>query len=99
MLHSTIKPRRLRRFADVTGSHTRSRYRALTEAKLRAKIREDDPAVQTDKAVDLKFGMMALKMNLPYDERAQRLSEFADTLLSVEGSDVMLVALWVPTEE
>jgi hypothetical protein len=43
--------------------------------------------------------MMALKMHLPYDERAQRLSEFADTLLSVEGSDVMLVALWVPTEE
>ncbi len=99
MLHSKIKPRRLRKFADVTASHPRSRYRALTEAKLRAEIREDDPAVQTDQGIDLSFGMMALKMNLSYDERAQRLSEFADTLLSVEGSDVMIVALWVPTEE
>jgi hypothetical protein len=40
---------------------------------------------------------MTIPKDCTYEEKIDRLAEVADTILQVEGSDVMCFSMWVPS--
>jgi hypothetical protein len=95
---TNLKPtprRRLRSFGSLT--------KHIDKRELRPVIEETQPqrsvsATQTDKTMNLGYLIMSVPKDLTYQEKIERLSEVADTVTAVEGSDVMVFSMWVPTE-
>ncbi len=60
--------------------------------------RNDDYAMlETDEKTDLSYCVMSIPKHLAHDQKMDRLAEFADTVTDVDGSDVFVMALWIPT--
>jgi hypothetical protein len=89
-----VPRRRLKPFKEVT-KHVEidHKVRRLAEALALTGSRSNDPKV------DLNYFTLSIPMRLSDDERSERLSEMVDTVSAIEGSDVILLGIWVsPTE-
>jgi hypothetical protein len=87
----------LRRFRDVTRHIRRRRPVSLKEARIATKPHNKETVPQIQEATDLNYLVVSVPNDVDYEEKLERISAVADTITSVEGSDVMLMALWVPT--
>jgi hypothetical protein len=87
--------RRLKSFKEVT-KHVgvQRQIRRLAEEMDLTKPRSNDPTV------DLNYFTMSIPTRLSNEEKSARLSEMVDTVTAVaEGSDVVILGMWVsPTE-
>jgi hypothetical protein len=78
--------RRLRSYREVVGNirHQRSRKRlALREA-----------SDQAD-ATDLQYFVTGLPKDASQNEKNDRLTELADTITHITGSDVFVISMWI----
>ena len=58
------------------------------------KSRSNDPNV------DLNYFALSIPMRLSDEEKMETLSEMVDTVQAIEGSDVVLLGMWIsPTTE
>jgi hypothetical protein len=94
-----IAPRRkLKPFREVT-KHVgiERQIRCLAESLDLTKSRQDSAV--SDEATTLSYFIMSIPKDCAAEDRADRLSELVDTILDVEGSDVMVFSMWVPSGE
>ncbi len=91
-----IAPRRkLKSFKEVTKHVGIDRQlRRLAEALDLTKPRQDGAV--SDETTTISYFIMSIPKDCTYEEKIDRLSEVADTILAVEGSDVMCFSMWVP---
>ena len=85
--------RRLKPFREVT-KHVgvRHQIRRLAESL-------NLPDAQNPKA-DLNYFALSIPMRFSDEEKQERLADMVDTISEIEGSDVILLAMWVsPTTE
>jgi hypothetical protein len=94
----TAPRRRLKKFTEVT-KHVgvERRVRRLAEALDLTKSRHNSAV--SDEATTLSYFIMSIPKDGTYEEKIDRLTEIADTILDVEGSDVMVFSMWVPSGE
>jgi len=91
----TSPRRRLRPFREVTKHVGLDRQvRRLAESLDLTKSRQDSAETTT-----LSYFIMSIPKNCTSDEKLDRLSEVADIVTAVEGSDVMIFSMWVPSAE
>ncbi len=85
--------RRLKPFKEVTKHVGVNRQlRRLAESLNLAEAQNPE--------VDLSYFTLSIPMRLSDEEKMDTLSELVDTVQAVEGSDVILLAMWVsPTTE
>jgi hypothetical protein len=91
-----IAPRRkLKSFKEVT-KHVgvERQLRRLAEALDLTKSRQNSAV--SDQSTTLSYFIMSIPKDCTYEEKIDRLSEVADTILEVEGSDVLCFSMWVP---
>jgi len=87
--------RRLKRFTEVTGRLGVDRQvRRLAEALDLTKSRQNSAV--SDETTTLTYFVMSIPKDCTYEEKIDRLADVADTILAVEGSDVMCFSMWVP---
>ncbi len=87
--------RRLNPFKEVTKHvSVNRRLRRLAEAFDLTKSRQNSAV--SDEATALSYFIMSIPKDCTYEEKIDRLSEIADTILAVEESDVMCFSMWVP---
>lgn len=68
--------------------------RRLAEEMDLTKSRSNDPNV------DLNYFALSIPMRLSDEEKMETLSEMVDTVQAIEGSDVVLLGMWIsPTTE
>ncbi len=91
-----IAPRRkLKSFKEVTKHVGVDRQiRRLAEALDLTKSRQNSAV--SDETTTLSYFIMSIPKDCTYAEKIDRLSEIADTILDVEGTDVMCFSMWVP---
>jgi hypothetical protein len=94
---TTAMPRRkLRSFHDLTKS-IGDRQRPKQRKEMREA--QDYAVLQTDITSDLNYFVLSLPKNLPDEEKMQRLSLLAaDKVMDSEGSDIICMAIWEPSE-
>jgi hypothetical protein len=95
----TAPSRKLKPFREVT-KHVRVErqiLRRLAEALDLTKSRQNSAV--SDETTTLSYFIMSIPKDCTYEEKIDRLSEVADTILQVEGSDVMCFSMWVPSGE
>ena len=87
--------RRLKSFKEVT-KHVgvERQIRRLAEAMDLTKPRRNSTV--SDETTTLTYFIMSIRKDCTYEEKIDRLSEIADTVLAVEGSDVICFSMWVP---
>jgi hypothetical protein len=92
-----IAPRRkLKPFKEVTKHVGLERQiRRLAEALDLTKSRHNSAV--SDETTTLSYFIMSIPKDCTYAEKMDRLSEVADTILDVEGSDVLCFSMWVPS--
>ncbi len=91
-----IAPRRkLKSFNEIT-KHVgvKHQVRRLAEALDLTKSRQNSAV--SDETTTLSYFIMSIPKDCTYEEKIDRLSEIADTILAVEGTDVMCFSMWVP---
>ena len=87
--------RRLKPFKEVTKHVGIDRQvRRLAEALDLTKSRKDSAV--SDETTTLSYFIMSIPKDCTYDEKIDVLSEIADAILEVEGSDVPCISMWVP---
>ncbi len=97
MLQKTPR-RKLRSFKEVTKHVGIDRQlRRLAEAMDLTKSRQNSAV--SDETTTLSYFIMSIPKDRTYEEKIDRLSEIADTILEVEGSDVLCISMWVPSSE
>ena len=91
-----IAPRRkLKPFKEITKHVGIDRQlRRLAEAPDLMKSRQNSAV--SDETTTLSYFIMSIPKECTYEEKIDRLSEIAGTILAVEGSDVMCFSMWVP---
>ena len=77
--------RRMKTFKEFIGSKGLQRKR-LT-------LRESDN--QADAVAELQYAVTALPKDITHSEKIARISELADTITNIEGSDVFVISLWM----
>jgi hypothetical protein len=94
-----IAPRqKLKPFREVTKHVGLDRQvRRLAEALDLTKSRQNSAV--SDETTTLSYFITSIPKDCTYEEKIDRLSEVADTILDVEGSDVMCFSMWVPNVE
>ena len=94
-----IAPRpRLKPFKEVTRHVGVDRQiRRLAEALDLTKPHKNSGV--SDETTTLSYFIMSIPKDCTYEEKMDRLSEVVDTILAVEGSDVMCFSMWVPSSE
>jgi len=86
------KRRKLKPFREVTKHVGFDRHvRHLAEALDLTKPRQNSA-----ETTNLSYFIMSIPKDGTYEEKIDRLTEVADTILDVEGSDVMCFSMWVP---
>jgi hypothetical protein len=94
----TATRRKLQPFREVTKHVGFDRHvRRLAEALDLTKSRQNSAV--SDETTTLSYFIMSIPKDCTYEEKIDRLSEVADTILQVEGSDVMCFSMWVPSGE
>jgi hypothetical protein len=94
----TATRRKLQPFREVTKRIGLDRQlRRLAEALDLTKSRHDSAV--PDEITTLRYFIMSIPKDCAAEDRADRLSELVDTILAVEGSDVMVFSMWVPSGE
>jgi hypothetical protein len=90
--------RRLKPFREVT-KHVgvERQLRRLGEALDLTESRRNGAA--SDEITTLSYFIMSIPRDCTSDEKMDRLSEVADVVTAVEGSDVMVFSMWVPSAE
>ena len=48
-----------------------------------------------DEIIKIKTYLVVLPKDVSYEEKMDRLSEYADVAIEIEGSDVFLQAIWI----
>jgi len=87
--------RKLKSFKEVTKHVGIDRQlRRLAEALDLTKSRQNSAV--SDETTTLSYFIMSIFKDCTYEEKIDRLSEIADTILGVEGSDVLCFSMWVP---
>jgi hypothetical protein len=87
--------RRLRSFREVTKHVGIDRQlRRLAEALDLTKSRQKSAV--SDETATLSYFIISIPKDCTYAEKIDRLSDVADAILDVEGSDVMCFSMWVP---
>jgi hypothetical protein len=77
----------------------RKRLGRIALDKVRKPINEGRGDVQYDSFPDMKVAVMALRSDLPVDEKLSRLASFSDAVSQIDASDVMVTAMWVTPSE
>jgi hypothetical protein len=89
-----IGPRRkLKPFREVTKSvDVDQKVRRLAEA-----LNVMEPRRNTDgnPRVNLNYFSISIPMSLSEDDRMERLSDVVDTINAIDGSDVVLLGMWI----
>ena len=86
---------RLKSFKDV--SHLLENPPLVTVAEaLKSKRKKGNDGCQE---TDLNMSSVSLPYHLDYETKLERLSMLADTIVSIETSDVLVVASWVTHPE
>ena len=85
--------RRVRSFRQVT-KHIQWKGRANRRSLMKEK--QDYPTLETDKATDLGYAILSVPKDVTQQEKIKRLSLLVDTVMDVEGSDVLCMVMWVP---
>jgi hypothetical protein len=94
----TSPRRRLRKFREVTKHVELDRQiRRLAEAMHLTEFRQNSAV--SDEIPNLSYFIMSIPKDCTAEEKFDRLSEVADVVTAVEGSDVMVFSMWVPTGE
>ncbi len=94
-MQQITRPRRLRPFREVTKHVGIDRQvRRLVEALDLTKSRKDSAVF--DETTTLSYFIMSIPKDCTYDEKIDVLSEIADAILEVEGSDGLCISMWVP---
>jgi hypothetical protein len=90
--------RRLKPFREVT-KHVgvERQLRWLAEALDLSESRRNSAA--SDEITTLRYFIMPIPKDDTPEEKMDRLSEVADVVTAVEGSDVMVFSMWVPSAE
>jgi hypothetical protein len=94
-----ISPRRrLRPFREVT-KHVgvERQIRCLAEALDLTESRQNSAVA--DETTTLRYFIMSIPKDCTAKEKINRLSEVADIVTAVEGSDVMIFSMWVASVE
>jgi hypothetical protein len=87
--------RKLKSFKEVTKHVGVDRQiRRIAESLDLTKSRQNS-AVSNETTI-LSYLIMSVPKDCTYEEKIDRLSEIADTILAVEGSDVICFSMWVP---
>jgi hypothetical protein len=94
----TSPRRRLRPFSEVTKYVGLKRQVARLAEALDLTESRQNSAV-SDEIATLSYFIMSIPKNCTYEEKIDRLSEVADVVTAVEGSDVMCFSMWVPSVE
>jgi hypothetical protein len=92
---STPPRRRLKSVQEVAGNI--GRRRCSTQQSLRQES-QDYSVLQTDETTDLNYFVMSLPKDLSFDEKVKRIAILANKVTDVEESDVICMALWVPSD-
>ena len=77
---------KLRSFRDVTGHVGRKR----TPRHLRLES-ENHP----DEVTDVQYCVTGLPKDMAYNDKLARVSKLADTITSIESSDVFVISMWI----
>jgi hypothetical protein len=94
----TSPRRRLRPFREVTKHVGLERQVArLAESLDLSESRRNSAA--SDEITTLSYFIMSIPKNCTRDEKSDRLSEVADIVTAVEGSDVLVFSMWVPSND
>ena len=97
-MRQTAPRRKLKPFREVTKHVGVDRHvRRLAEALDLTKPRQKSAV--SDEPTTLSYFITSIPKDCTYEEKIDRLSEVADTILQVEGSDVMCFSMWVPSGE
>jgi len=89
-MQQTSSRRRLRSFREVTKHVGVDRQvRRLAQAMHLTEARSNDPKV------DLNYFTISVPMRLSDEEKKETLSELVDSVQAIEGSDVLLLGIWV----
>jgi hypothetical protein len=84
--------RKLRSFREVTKNvGIDRRIRRLAESLNFAEAQNPK--------VDLNYFTLSIPMRLSEDEKMETLSELVDTVSAIEGSDVILLGMWMSSTE
>jgi len=86
---------RLKSFKDVSHLFEDAPLATVAEALKSKKKKSKDGFQETD----LNISSVALPYHLDYETKLERLSMLADTITSIENSDVLVVASWVTHPE
>jgi hypothetical protein len=85
--------RRVRSFREVTKHVGVDRLvRRLAEALDLTKSRRNG---QANPKVDLNYFTVSIPMVLSEEEKSERLSDLVETVTAIDGSDVILLGIWV----
>ncbi len=88
-----VPRRRLKPFKEVT-KHVGVKHQVRRIAESLDFVEAQNPNV------DLKYFTLFIPMRLSDEEKMEALSELVDTVQAIEGSDVVLLGMWVsPTAE
>jgi hypothetical protein len=89
---------KLRLFREVT-KHVgiERQIRRLAESLDLKKSRQDSAV--PDETTTLSYFIMSIPKDCTYAEKIDRLSEVADVVTAVDGSDVLVFSMWVPSAE
>jgi len=94
----TSPRRRLRPFKKVKKHIGLDRQlRRLAESLDLRESRRNSAA--SDEITNLSYFIMSIPKDCTSEEKLDRLSEIADIVAAVEGSDVMVFSMWVPSAE
>ncbi len=92
----TSPRRRLRPFSEVTKHVGLERQiRRLAEALDLTESRQKTAV--PDEITTLRYFIMPIPKDSTAEQKMDRLSEVADVVTAVEGSDVMVFSMWVPS--
>jgi hypothetical protein len=84
----------LKTFKEKLAERTRQGRISLNE--VRKPLNEARGKVQQTSFPDMEVLMMALPYDQIIDEKLSRLADFTDAASKINGSDVMVLAMWVP---
>jgi hypothetical protein len=84
----TAPRRRLKPFREVTKN-------VGIDRQVRRLAEEMDLTEAQNLEVDLNYFTLSIPMRLSDEEKQERLADMVDTVQAIEGSDVVLLGMWV----
>jgi hypothetical protein len=86
---------KMRSFHDVTKHIGETRRPKQQKVMQEA---QDYAVLQTDETSDLNYFVMSVPKNLSRNEKIQRIAILANKVTDVEESDVICMAMWIPSD-